>query len=200
MKINLSRATSLGSFIGIGARQPKPTAEAPAAEDETEDAKRAREAEGRAAAAETRATEAEDRAVAAEQRAAEAEKQIQAQNDNEDCEGDDECDCADMASASAARAPRLRERARLAAILSHPTAQANRAVAHHLALKTDMPRSQACALLDAAPDRGTLADRMAPYAGQRPGPGGGGAPDNAQAVVASWDVAFGRVSAGRSAA
>lgn len=83
----------------------------------------------------------------------------------DDEEGDDESDDADMRKA-AARGNRLRERARCAAIFADKAAGKNPALAATLAFCTDLPRSQAIAVLRAggvaAPAaRRTLDQRMA---------------------------------------
>lgn len=84
---------------------------------------------------------------------------------DDDEEGDDESDGADMRR-KGAHSARLRERARCAAIFSDAAAGKNPVLAATLAFQTDMPRSQAVAVLRAggvaaAPRRQSLDDRMA---------------------------------------
>jgi len=84
--------------------------------------------------------------------------------EDEDDEGDDEDDREEMKDKHEARAPRLRERARCAAIFADSAAAANPALAAQLAFGTSLPRSEAVSVLRAggsAPRTLGLAGRMA---------------------------------------
>lgn len=106
-------------------------------------------------------------AANASRRARRAQSQA---NGEEDHEGDDDSDGADMRNQAIA-SPRLRERARCAAIFLDPAAGKNPVLAATLAFHTDLPRSQAIAVLraggvpaNANTQRNTLDRRMAQLA------------------------------------
>lgn len=111
--------------------------------------------------------------------------------DGDDDDNDDESDRREARGNSPARAARLSERGRIAAILESPAAAANLEFAINVALTTDLSRKQAIALLKSAPKPAArtvgLADRMEQYAGQRPGPGGAAKPGGQAAIDALWD-------------
>lgn len=116
--------------------------------------------------------------------------------DDDEEEGDDDSDGADMRKKNA-RGPRLRERARCAAIFADASAGKNPALAATLAFQTDMPRGQAVKVLRAggvaAPTsrRVSLDDRMANVrtpnvgASDPAGPARGGAQSVASQIVAA---------------
>ena len=110
-------------------------------------------------------------------------------DDDEDEAGDDDDDGEDMKAGSSARSARMRERGRIAAILESPGAAANLAFAVQLALTTDLPRSQAVALLKNAPkaNGGGLHDRMAALQTARPGAGAAPVPKGQAAIDNLWD-------------
>jgi hypothetical protein len=91
---------------------------------------------------------------------------------------------------------RSAERARCAAILSHPSAAANPALAAELATGTDLPVKAAVALLKA----GTVAVPRVVVANDRaarnPNLGADGSPSQSstQAIAAGWDSAMKRVN------
>ena len=115
--------------------------------------------------------------------------------DDDDGDGDRE----EMRGKSA-KAVRLRERARIAVIMEHPSARANIDAALRLALNTSLPATEACAVLDgmpkAAPGTG-LADRMAQFGAQRPGAGAAPAPKGQAAIDQSWDAIAARAGVPR---
>ena len=117
------------------------------------------------------------------------------QDDDDDGDGDRE----EMRGKSA-KAVRLRERARIAVIMEHPSARANIDAALRLALNTSLPATEACAVLDgmpkAAPGTG-LADRMAQFGAQRPGAGAAPAPKGQAAIDQSWDAIAARAGVPR---
>lgn len=126
-----------------------------------------------------------------------------AKAEDDDEEGDDDSDGADMRKKGASSA-RLRERARCSAIFSDAAAGKNPALAAQLAFGTDLPRSQAVAVLRAGglavtARRPSLDDRMAkvttPVVGASdpaPGPSSGSQSLAAQ-IVAAGQKARGKI-------
>jgi len=117
-------------------------------------------------------------------------------DDDEDDEDDEKAsarDREDMASA-AARAPRLRERARCAAIFADAAAARSPALAAQLAFGTDLPRREALCVLrtGGAAATGRLAGRMAGVA--VPAIGGSGTPapaaDSPAALIAEITAVY----------
>lgn len=101
------------------------------------------------------------------------------------------------------KAARHRERARIAAILSHPAAVANPGIAASLALSTDLDRAAACKVLAAVPapsaTGASLADRMARAAARRDA-GRGTVAGGTRPSAASWDAAAVHAGIGRNTA
>lgn len=182
MKFDLLRTTALAPFLGIGVGRP--TAAKADKIKKTEPEKDPPEK-----SAEDDDTEAKAPAEASEDDAEEL--------DDEEDEGEDRLDREDMKKTSTS-GPRRRERARVAAILAHPSAKTNTVLALHLALNTDMPRGQACAALDAAPPAAEgLSERMKSMAGRSAGPGTAQQPTNSASIASGWGAAFAKVNHGR---
>lgn len=184
----LEASTSLSgvAFRGLGAA-------AAAADDEDGD----EDAAATTAAADDDADEAKKAGAKKKAKKAKTSRPDPDEDGDDDGGDDDEDEDEDREDMKGrgSRAIRLRERARVAAILEHPAAKANLDLALRLALNTFMPRSEARALLDSLPRAaaGTgLADRMAQYGGQRPGAGAPPAPTGQKAIDLSWDAAASR--------
>jgi hypothetical protein len=119
-------------------------------------------------------------------------------DDDEGDEGDDDSDRDEMSGkkGKGKQAARNRERARIAAILGHPMAAANTEFAAHVALNTTLTRTEACAMIAAAPAAApSLARRMegAGMSAVRPGPTAPPVPPRV-AIASSWDAAAKRVN------
>ena len=124
------------------------------------------------------------------------------EDDNDDEDGDEDSDEEEMrrGSGSTICRARRRERARIGAILAHPSAAKNPDFAAHVALNMDIGREAACALLDKAPAPAApgpaatgLASRMEPFKGVAAPPNG--PPGTAeQAQKAILDDAFSRIA------
>jgi len=133
------------------------------------------------------------------------------EDDDRDDDEDEEGERERLAAAAATREPKARRRAvvgigrqirtaaekracakerkRIGAILRHPAAERNLALANHLAFATRIGAKAARAMLDAAPAAGGRLDaRMAGY-GYRPGPSSRPAATGQTALNASWDDA-----------
>lgn len=128
-----------------------------------------------------------------------AAKKAESEDDDDDEEGDDGSDGADMRKRGS-RAARLRERARCAAIFADAAAGNNPALAAQLAFGTDLPRSQAVAVLRSgaiapAQRRKSLDDRMA--AAKTPAVGAGDA-STAAPNLADQIIAAGRKARGEA--
>lgn len=190
-----SAAMPTVQFRGIGAAGKKPAADDDdnMTAEEREEAKK--KAEEQAAEDDAKAKAAEkEKAKKAREKAARERGDTPAdpdEDDDNDDEGNDDSDSEDMKGGKKAAHARLRERSRIAAILESPAAAANLDYAVKVALTTDLTRSQAIALLQAAPkpnaNGGRLADRMADYGAQRPGPGAAPIPKGQAAIDALWD-------------
>ncbi|WP_428485963.1 hypothetical protein [Rhodopila sp.] len=192
------------AFRGIGAAASREqralqATKKPAAEEDEEMA--AAEADEEAAATEPKDppedTEDDKPAKPAKAKTAKGKRKTDDDSKDEDEGGegeegdnDDDDDREDMRAGTPSRAMRLRERARVAAILESSAAAANLEFAVRLALTTDLPRLEAIALLEAAPKAagGRLADRMAQYGNLRPGAGAAAAPKGQAAIDALWDA------------
>lgn len=181
MKLDLLSATALASFIGIGAVKPAKEAAKP---PKPADSQASDDGDETEAAATPPASDA-----AAPETSSNSEDDDDAEEEDEE---EDREDREDMKKTKTA-APRRRERARITAILQHPAAKANTALALHLALNTDMPRGQACAALEAAPVAAGLTDRMRPLAGRNAGPGNVPPATGPAATASGWEAAFKRV-------
>lgn len=128
-------------------------------------------------------------------------------DDDDEDEGDDEGDDDEARGKKgrAVRAARRHERARCAAILTHPAAARAPELAARLAFATRLPRSEAVALLDAAPasagtgNRGIDA-RMSSQAPPRvaSSPAGAAAPGSEAEQLAASILAAGRKRRGES--
>jgi hypothetical protein len=115
-------------------------------------------------------------------------------------EDEDEEDREEMRGTGPVTQARVRERARIAAILTHPAAAANAALAQQLAFGTRMGRHEAGRVLAAAgtaapaqqqsaTSAGQLSAAMAGFAGLRPGPSAPPSATGPKAIDASWDRA-----------
>ncbi|WP_428492155.1 hypothetical protein [Rhodopila sp.] len=131
-------------------------------------------------------------------------KRARADDDmDDDEEGDDGSDGAEMKKKSA-RSARLRERARCAAIFADASAGKNPALAATVAFTTDLPRSQALAVLragglavaPAAPRKPTLDERMAAVRSPIAGAGDVANPTGVQGLAAQIIAAGTRRRAG----
>ncbi|HET6606738.1 MAG TPA: hypothetical protein VFG62_08725 [Rhodopila sp.] len=138
-------------------------------EEEKGDAKKGKKAKGRRA------------------RAEDDDEGDDGESGDDDDEGDDDSDGADMRKGKA-RSARLRERARCAAIFADAAAANNPALAATLAFNTDMPRSQAVAVLraggSAAPKKPSLYERMSRENHPRVGASDPGKPAEANSLAA----------------
>jgi len=124
-------------------------------------------------------------------------------NDNdEDGEGNADSDKDELEGRKGKKKPaaRHRERARIAAILSHPSASANFALASAIAFDSGLDRAAGCKVLGAAPAASattiSLADRMARAAAAQRGP----ERSRGHAIAASWDKAAMQAETGRNSA
>lgn len=121
-----------------------------------------------------------------------------ADNDEGDGEGDDDeekdDDETELKGAGKKARTRRRERSRCRAIINSPHAAKNPTTALFLALRTDMPRQQALAMLEAMPKGAGegLDARMA--AEPRVVLGDGGARRDGVPVASSWDTAFAKTN------
>jgi hypothetical protein len=109
----------------------------------------------------------------------------------DDSVGDDLSDRAEMSGKRGAgiKAARLRERARIAAIMSHPTALADPDYAAHLALNSVLDRKSARAVLDGGP-RGASAGRLIAASWDATvAPSGRVGKSPPGSIAASWDAA-----------
>lgn len=115
----------------------------------------------------------------------------------DDCEDGEEGDCQEMSGqrGQLVASARGRERARCAAILGHPKAAGNFALAAHLAFGTSLSRNQAVAALDVGGQAAAtgLGARMAGLAGAKP-TASAPAPSAAAKIAGSWDRAFAKVA------
>jgi hypothetical protein len=184
-RLNLLAATTFAG-IGLGLR---PAATAPAAP---------------AAAVVPAAAPPSDSLAAAN--AAKAEKKKGTINAAGECECEDgeECDCdepdsdsdadddeGEMSASTPAGAARMREQARIAAILADPAAATRADSAMHLALNTRMPRADAIALLATLPKGGASRSRLDTEMAALKAPGAGAAPASASdKAAAGWEGAF----------
>ena len=182
--------TPAARFTGIGAGA---AAAAKPEKDMTEEEKAAKK---KADDDEAARKKAEDDEAAARAAGKSTKSDDDDADDGEDEDGDDDSDERDMKRGSKSKAcrARRRERARIGHILGHASAAANIDFAAHIALNTDMPRSQAIALLDKAPKgapSASLANRMVGAQPPAPRPGAGAQPpaDKGKAAVAD---AFGK--------
>ena len=121
-----------------------------------------------------------------------------ADDDEGDGEGDDDeekdDDETELKGAGKKARARRRERSRCRAIINSPHTAKNPATALFLALRTDMPRQQALAMLEAMPKGAGegLDARMA--AEPRVTLGDGGVRRDGVPVAPSWDAAFAKTS------
>ncbi len=194
--------TPAARFIGIGAASAaKKAGDDTMTEEERAAKKKAdddADAKKKADDEEAARVAAETEAAAAGTTAAKSDKDDEDEDDEEDEDGDDDSDERDMKRGSKSKAcrARRRERARISHILGHASAAANVEFAAHVALNTDMTRSQATALLEKAPKgaaAGSLATRMvgAQPAAPRPGASQQQPADKGKAIIA--DV-FGKIA------
>ena len=184
-----SAAMPVIQFRGIGAAGKRPAADDDGDEDmkesddkeivgedeDTEDGKARKGKKGKKA----KARKADDET---------ASEDDDPDDDGDDDDNDDEEDRREMRAGSPARAARLRERARIAAILESPAAAANLDFAVTLALTTDLPRNEAIGLLKAAPKAGakSLGAKMEQFGHYRPNAGGVPAPKGQAAIDSLW--------------
>jgi hypothetical protein len=123
-------------------------------------------------------------------------------NDDEDEEGNPDSDKDELEGRKGKKkqAARHRERARIAAILSHPSASANFVLASAIAFDSGLDRAAGCKVLGAAPAASattiSLADRMARAAAAQRGP----ERSRGHAIAASWDKAAMQAETGRNSA
>jgi hypothetical protein len=117
-------------------------------------------------------------------------------DDDDDEDGCDESDEADMKGTKGKKvaAARLRERARVAAVMSHSKAAAHPDFALKMALTTDFGRGKILSMLDALPAAAaanTLAARMSTEANRHVG-AAPSAPSRQAAIDAGWERAAAR--------
>lgn len=187
-----SAAMPTVQFRGIGAAGKKPAADDDDMRADEEEAAAAKPAEGDDDKGAKKAKKKAKKTARADE---DTDDDASNEDDDPDADGDDddndeESDRREARGNSPMRAARLRERSRIAAILESPAAAANLDYAVKVALTTDLTRSQAISLLNAAPKPaagGRLADRMADYGAQRPGPGAAPIPKGQAAIDALWD-------------
>jgi hypothetical protein len=92
-----------------------------------------------------------------------------------------------------AKAAAMTERKRCASIFASPAASKNVQLACELAFNTDLTSAQAIAILEKSPSASSnFAERSA--RNPRVGAGGGSQPNSEQAISASWDAAFAKVT------
>lgn len=200
-----SGASLLAPFLGLGRRSP-PTA----AEAAPQPGAAAPEPDGQADAASTAAPpaaggEQPPAPAATTPPAAAGDQKKNKDGSSEDYEegSEDEEDRRDREEAagtagSVVQHARIRERSRIAAILTHPAAAAQPALARQLAFGTLMGRQEACGVLaacagdGASPAGGELSAAMAGFAAIRPGADAPPAPTGGKAIEASWDRALER--------
>jgi hypothetical protein len=174
--------SSAASFVGIGgaaapaAKTAEPDAKDPKAEGDDEDMKKG-DKEPEATTAAAASTEDED-----------------------DCDedGDDESDETEIKKTGKkanARAARMRERSRIARIMSHPKAAAHADFALKMALTTDFGRGKIIAMLDMMPapvaQTASLTSRMETEANRHVG-AAPPAQSSQQQIEAGWDRAAAR--------
>jgi hypothetical protein len=212
----LARAAALAPFLGLGARAaPTPQPPAAAAQPAQPDASAAPVlpsaqppvAPQPAATAGTNPPRRPASAAlpgqlprAEEQQPEEEEERAPGEEVAE--EDEDEEDREEMRGTGPVTQARVRERARIAAILTHPAAAASPALAQQLAFGTHMGRHEAGRVLaaagtaapaqsqqSAASSAGHLSAAMAGFAGLRPGPSAPPSATGPKAIDASWDRA-----------
>lgn len=175
----MDHLASLAPFMGLGrgASKRRASEEDPKAEGDEDEKAKARKAEGDE---DPKAEDTEDpKAKAAE--------------GDEDPEAEDDEDADPAMEGKAARAARLKERNRIAAILAHPQAAANPGIAMNLAFKTGLTVAAAHAVLaggDSKPKAAGLHARMAGLEHVRPGPGGPSDRGGPAAIQAGWTAAY----------
>lgn len=196
---HLLRGTSPAALAAAAA----PTSAGARAEDDDEDEAK-KKADEEAAAKKAEEEAAAEKAADEKETARRAKNKAAGRDDDDDGEdgdeddGDDDGDRREMRAKSTARAARLHERGRCAAIFTDKAAAANPALAAELAFATDLPRQQAVAVLRAGgtPAGTRLADRMATVPAARVGPDGGDAGAATPAalgarIVAAYETARG---------
>jgi hypothetical protein len=205
MATTLAKATtSFAHLVGLRAAPPPPAAAAKAEDDE--DMKKDRYEEDDNGDDKGEAAEEKEVKGGKAKKGKKAKKDREEENeddpdDDEDEEGDDDGDDEEMSANAEARAPRLRERARCAAIFADPAAAQNPALAAQLAFGTSLPRSQAIRVLRAGgvpAGKSGLAERMAraptPPVGPNDPPTDRSSPKAiADGVIAAYEQARGLV-------
>ena len=170
--------TAFAPFMGLGRRATKPKA--------SEEDPKAKAAEG---GEDPKAEGEEDEKAKAK---AEEDTKAKAAEGDEDPEADGEEDTNPAMEGKAARAARLAERQRIAAILNHDKAATNPGVAMNLAFKTDLNVKAAHAVLDGGEGKAKagLQDRMRGMDAVRPGPGTPNQQGGPAAIQSGWATAY----------
>ena len=182
----LNAAATRWLGIGAGLKKPEPVREEPKGDDDGGD-----DSEMKAAEKEQAEKDRKEKARRARnKKAGRAEDDDgddgdgdESDDDREDREDDE--DNKEMKD-DKTKGARLNERARCATIMACPAAKGREEAAARLAFTTDMPRHQACALLETLPvatKAATLAERNAAIAGRSAGTGGATAPLTGYAAV-----------------
>lgn len=207
LKNPLARAPSLAQFLGIGRAAPKAAANAEEKPKDKEAEEEAAAGEGQEQAAggeaEAAGSDEEGKPEGGTEAKEKAKGKGSAEDDaEEDEDEEDDRDREEMRGDSPVVQARVRERARCAAILTHPAAAANMPLAQQLAFGSRMGRKEACAVLAAAtagaPKGGELGTAMAGFAGLRPGAAPPSEPGGTKQIEASWDRAAAKAGVRRA--